>query len=142
MKSIYAMMGHCTEPALGASAPAQHVELFFQVRLSPLSPPGGTLRPGVAPLSPGHSLAEDGQEQGRRGDLRGVSGHVPGGEGIWGTPSSSSSSRPKMTCWGHQEREGQRGHPGRDGSGTGEEGQEERHGSQSWERDAGQTAGL
>ncbi|XP_005057976.1 PREDICTED: calsenilin isoform X2 [Ficedula albicollis] len=30
MKSIYAMMGRCTEPALGASAPAQHVELFFQ----------------------------------------------------------------------------------------------------------------
>ncbi|XP_066193153.1 Kv channel-interacting protein 2-like isoform X2 [Sylvia atricapilla] len=80
MKSIYAMMGRCTEPALGASAPAQHVELFFQVRLSPLSPPGATLRPGVAPLSPGHSLAEDGQEQGRRGDLRGVPGHVPGGQ--------------------------------------------------------------
>ncbi|NXT09200.1 CSEN protein, partial [Prunella fulvescens] len=30
MKAIYAMMGRCTEPALGASAPAQHVELFFQ----------------------------------------------------------------------------------------------------------------
>ncbi|KFO53519.1 Calsenilin, partial [Corvus brachyrhynchos] len=30
MKSIYAMMGRCTEPALGASAPVQHVELFFQ----------------------------------------------------------------------------------------------------------------
>ncbi|XP_041576574.2 uncharacterized protein [Taeniopygia guttata] len=30
MKSIYAMMGRCTEPALGNSAPAQHVELFFQ----------------------------------------------------------------------------------------------------------------
>ncbi|NXH35767.1 CSEN protein, partial [Myiagra hebetior] len=30
MKSIYAMMGPCTEPALGTSAPAQHVELFFQ----------------------------------------------------------------------------------------------------------------
>ncbi|NWY97034.1 CSEN protein, partial [Loxia curvirostra] len=30
MKSIYAMMGRCTEPAPGASAPAQHVELFFQ----------------------------------------------------------------------------------------------------------------
>ncbi|XP_053856514.1 calsenilin [Vidua macroura] len=30
MKSIYAMMGRCTEPALGASVPAQHVELFFQ----------------------------------------------------------------------------------------------------------------
>ncbi|XP_062366516.1 calsenilin-like isoform X2 [Cinclus cinclus] len=30
MKSIYAMMGRCTEPSLGASAPAQHVELFFQ----------------------------------------------------------------------------------------------------------------
>lgn len=40
MKSIYAMMGRCTEPALGASAPAQHVELFFQVRQSPLSPLG------------------------------------------------------------------------------------------------------
>ncbi|XP_041280631.1 calsenilin-like isoform X2 [Pyrgilauda ruficollis] len=30
MKAIYAMMGRCTEPAPGASAPAQHVELFFQ----------------------------------------------------------------------------------------------------------------
>ncbi|XP_066062245.1 calsenilin-like isoform X3 [Chamaea fasciata] len=30
MKSIYAMMGRCTEPALGTSVPAQHVELFFQ----------------------------------------------------------------------------------------------------------------
>uniref|UniRef100_A0A8C9L008 Potassium voltage-gated channel interacting protein 3 n=1 Tax=Serinus canaria TaxID=9135 RepID=A0A8C9L008_SERCA len=30
MKSIYAMMGRCTEPAPGAGAPAQHVELFFQ----------------------------------------------------------------------------------------------------------------
>lgn len=120
MKSIYAMMGHCTEPALGASAPAQHVELFFQVRQSPLSPPGATLRPGVAPLSPGHSLAEDGQEQGRRGDFRGVPGHVPGGEGLLGAPSFSCLFCPKMTCWGHQERGGQRGHPGRDGSGTGE----------------------
>ncbi|XP_058715280.1 calsenilin isoform X3 [Poecile atricapillus] len=49
MKSIYAMMGRCTEPALGASAPAQHVELFFQVRLSPLSPLGATLPPGLGP---------------------------------------------------------------------------------------------
>lgn len=113
MKSIYAMMGRCTEPALGASAPAQHVELFFQVRLSPLSPPGVILRPRVALLSPGLSLAEDGQEQGRRGDLRGVPGHVPGGEGLWGAPPSSSCLFcPKMTCWGHQQREGQRGHPG------------------------------
>ncbi|XP_027488288.1 calsenilin-like isoform X2 [Corapipo altera] len=30
MKSIYAMMGPCTEPTLRASAPAQHMELFFQ----------------------------------------------------------------------------------------------------------------
>uniref|UniRef100_A0A8C5TDN9 EF-hand domain-containing protein n=1 Tax=Malurus cyaneus samueli TaxID=2593467 RepID=A0A8C5TDN9_9PASS len=30
MKSIYAMMGRCTEPALGTRVPAQHVELFFQ----------------------------------------------------------------------------------------------------------------
>ncbi|XP_050190380.1 calsenilin isoform X4 [Myiozetetes cayanensis] len=30
IKSIYAMMGPCTEPALRASAPAQHMELFFQ----------------------------------------------------------------------------------------------------------------
>lgn len=142
MKSIYAMMGRCTEPALGASVPAQHVELFFQVRLSPLSP-GVILQPGVALLSPGHSLAEDGQEQGRRGDLRGVPGHMPGGEGLWGAPSSSSCFFcPKMMCWGHQEREGQRGHPGRDGNGTGEEGQEERHRSRSWERDVGQTTGL
>ncbi|NWI92646.1 CSEN protein, partial [Pitta sordida] len=30
LNSIYAMMGHCTQPSLRASAPAQHVELFFQ----------------------------------------------------------------------------------------------------------------
>ncbi|NXD94737.1 CSEN protein, partial [Chaetorhynchus papuensis] len=29
-QSIYAMMGRCTEPTLGASPPPQHVELFFQ----------------------------------------------------------------------------------------------------------------
>lgn len=37
MKSIYDMMGRCTLPALRDSAPAEHVELFFQV--SPASPP-------------------------------------------------------------------------------------------------------
>ncbi|XP_063214585.1 calsenilin isoform X2 [Chroicocephalus ridibundus] len=30
MKSIYDMMGRCTHPALQDSAPAEHVELFFQ----------------------------------------------------------------------------------------------------------------
>ncbi|NXU56463.1 CSEN protein, partial [Turnix velox] len=30
MKSIYNMMGHSTQPALQDSAPAEHVELFFQ----------------------------------------------------------------------------------------------------------------
>ncbi|NWZ27476.1 CSEN protein, partial [Asarcornis scutulata] len=30
MKSIYDMMGRCTLPALRDSAPAEHVELFFQ----------------------------------------------------------------------------------------------------------------
>ncbi|XP_009474640.1 PREDICTED: calsenilin-like, partial [Nipponia nippon] len=30
MKSIYDMMGRCTQPTLRDSAPAEHVELFFQ----------------------------------------------------------------------------------------------------------------
>ncbi|NXA26799.1 CSEN protein, partial [Ibidorhyncha struthersii] len=30
MKSIYDMMGRCTHPTLRDSAPAEHVELFFQ----------------------------------------------------------------------------------------------------------------
>lgn len=76
MKSIYDMMGRCTLPALRDSAPAEHVELFFQV--SPASPPARHQRGrGRPPLS--SSLAEDGQERGRRGDLRGVPGDVPAG---------------------------------------------------------------
>ncbi|KAM6232119.1 LOW QUALITY PROTEIN: calsenilin-like [Spheniscus humboldti] len=42
MKSIYDMMGRCTHPTLRDSAPAEHVELFFQVRPSP---PGGHQNP-------------------------------------------------------------------------------------------------
>lgn len=38
MKSIYDMMGRCTHPTLRDSAPAEHVELFFQVRAIPLVP--------------------------------------------------------------------------------------------------------
>ncbi|XP_064328908.1 calsenilin-like [Phalacrocorax carbo] len=38
MKSIYDMMGRCTHPALRDSAPAEHVELFFQVRPSSVVP--------------------------------------------------------------------------------------------------------
>uniref|UniRef100_A0A8B9F7J6 EF-hand domain-containing protein n=1 Tax=Amazona collaria TaxID=241587 RepID=A0A8B9F7J6_9PSIT len=30
MRSIYDMMGRCTQPALRDCAPAEHVELFFQ----------------------------------------------------------------------------------------------------------------
>lgn len=48
MKSIYDMMGRCTHPALRDSAPAEHVELFFQVRPSrvvPLSPHSGHQTP-------------------------------------------------------------------------------------------------
>lgn len=33
MKSIYDMMGRCTLPAPRDSAPAEHVEQFFQVSL-------------------------------------------------------------------------------------------------------------
>ncbi|XP_074708414.1 calsenilin isoform X2 [Strix uralensis] len=83
MKSIYDMMGRCTHPTLRDSAPAEHVELFFQVRPSPFVPsrrppnPATGHRPGLSPplgtgtslLSPCCSLAEDGQERRRRGDL-------------------------------------------------------------------------
>lgn len=75
MKSIYDMMGRCTHPALQDSAPAEHVELFFQVTPSCLVPPcqpptpPGCHRPGLppppgpSPLSPCCSFAEDGQER-------------------------------------------------------------------------------
>lgn len=78
MKSIYDMMGRCTHPTLRDSAPAEHVELFFQVRAIPLvpsqrppKPPLGVtgrgcphpLGTGMSPPSPSCSLAEDGQER-------------------------------------------------------------------------------
>ncbi|KAM6369646.1 calsenilin isoform 2-T2 [Pluvialis apricaria] len=76
MKSIYDMMGRCTQPTLRDSVPAEHVELFFQVTLShlipsqrppntPPPPPGLPLPPGLgmSPLSPCCCLVEDGQER-------------------------------------------------------------------------------
>lgn len=73
MKSIYDMMGRCTHPTLRDSAPAEHVELFFQVTPSHLVPSwwppntttGLSLLPGLgmSPLSPCCCLAEDGQER-------------------------------------------------------------------------------
>lgn len=94
MMSIYNMMGRCTRPALRDYAPAEHVELFFQVRASPSAqqtqwgwhqgchchPLGLSLGPGChchtkglllgpSPLSPISSPAEDGQERRWRCDL-------------------------------------------------------------------------
>lgn len=34
IKSIYDMMGKCTYPMLKEETPHQHVEIFFQVRLT------------------------------------------------------------------------------------------------------------
>lgn len=47
MKSIYDMMGRCTHPTLRDSAPAEHVELFFQVRPSHLVPSRQLPKPTV-----------------------------------------------------------------------------------------------
>lgn len=47
MKSIYDMMGRCTHPTLRDSAPAEHVELFFQVRPSRLVPSWQPPKPTV-----------------------------------------------------------------------------------------------
>lgn len=82
MKSIYDMMGKYTYPALREEAPREHVESFFQVPgvwvgWGPWSggqtgpPPVSSLSLSpFAPLSPllDRPLAEDGQEQGWRGD--------------------------------------------------------------------------
>ncbi|XP_054031032.1 calsenilin isoform X9 [Dryobates pubescens] len=58
MKSIYSLMGRCTHPPLRDSAPAEHVDLFFQVRPSCLSHQPHPVPPAGAATAAGDSPAE------------------------------------------------------------------------------------